>query len=200
MKKLFLVLAASLCLISARAQDNQPSIRMVAELASSSELINILKFQEIDYYRVKFIGADLVGKHFTLTCKTLTDGVVTSLDTIINTKVFTWVGAIDNDTLSLDLLGSKVNGNLKMFFRFPRIGLNKKYPATDSDSYSLRALGSKYCIKLNEPFPAFAYILPYETDGYQMYCAVEQSGTNVEEWGHKFNIKHYLIFEMLFEE
>ncbi len=80
------------------------------------------------------------------------------------------------------------------------VGLNRKYDAITSDDYSLRDIGTKIAIRNNVPFPAFAYILPYEENGWKMYCAVDQSGTNVEDWGKRFKIRHYLIFEMRFED
>lgn len=35
---------------------------------------------------------------------------------------------------------------------------------------------------------------------YKYWCAVEDSGKNVENWGTEFGIKHYVIFEMKFSE
>jgi len=31
------------------------------------------------------------------------------------------------------------------------------------------------------------------------WCAVENSGKETENWGKEFGIKHYLVFEMIFE-
>lgn len=51
-------------------------------------------------------------------------------------------------------------------------------------------------IETGKPFYAFAYILPYEKDGYKYYCAVESSGKDIEQWGAEFGIKHYILFEI----
>jgi len=54
-------------------------------------------------------------------------------------------------------------------------------------------------IEPGKEFYALAYILPYEKDGWKMYCAVDSSGKDVESWGKEFAIEHYLVFEMKFE-
>ena len=41
-------------------------------------------------------------------------------------------------------------------------------------------------------------ILPYEKDGFKYFCAVDNSGIDVENWGKEFGIEHYIIFEMKF--
>jgi hypothetical protein len=128
------------------------------------------------------------------------DGKVKNIDTLVNSKKNTRIGQIQDDTLALTVFGNRVDSKLKLFFRFPMVGLNKKYDAIASDDYSLHDIGTDIKIKANITFPAFAYILPYEEGKWKMYCAVADSGEKVEDWGKKFKIKHYLIFEMKFED
>jgi hypothetical protein len=168
--------------------------------SKNSELANILQFQNIDYYDVRFIGQKLKGKYFSVYCKEIWNGEVRKIDTLLNSKKEERVGQIKRDTLSLTLLGSRVNDKLKLFFKFPMIGMPRKYDAIVSDDYNLIAIGVDMKIKFNENFPAFAFILPYIHGEWKDYCEVAKNGANVEGWGKKYNIKHYLIFEMKFEE
>ena len=73
-----------------------------------------------------------------------------------------------------------------------------EFEATRSDDYALIDTGSKLDIKLNEPFVAFAYILPYDKGNMLSWCDVENSGSDVESWGNEFKIEHYLIVEIKF--
>lgn len=54
-------------------------------------------------------------------------------------------------------------------------------------------------IEYGKKFYLLAYILPYENEGTKYWCAVENSGKDIENWGKEFGIKHYLVFEMIFE-
>ncbi|MDQ3395541.1 MAG: hypothetical protein M3512_15730 [Bacteroidota bacterium] len=198
---LTIIISSITHLVSGQVNPSTADLKMISEFGSeNSEVTNILQFQNIDYYRVKFAGQKLKGKYFSLYCKEMWDGEVRKVDTLINSKSNARVGQIKEDTLSLTVFGSRVDNKLKLFFRFPMVGLNKKYEAIISDDYSLRDIGADIKIKINEDFPAFAYILPYEEGNWKMYCSVADSGEKVENWGKKFKIKHYLIFEMKFED
>ena len=188
--------------IIAFGQNDTSHIKMVSDPSSSnSEFKSLLLFQNIDYHKVKFIGNGLSSKYFTVLVKEMWDGEVKKIDTLINSKVNKKMGTIGSDTLYLSLLASKVENNkLKFFFRFPMVGMTRKYEGINSDDYSLRDIGIDLKIEKNKFFPAFAYILPYVEGNWKMYCAVDKSGINVEDWGKKFKIKHYLIFEIKFED
>lgn len=101
------------------------------------------------------------------------------------------------------ILAKHTNDNkLKMKFKFPRFSTSKEFKAIDSDYYSLRNIAdeSDLEIKYNEKFYLLAYILPYEReDGSKSWCEFGSAGKDLENWGKKFGIKHYLLFEMKFD-
>jgi hypothetical protein len=201
MKRIYLTIALSFILRLALAQNSPADIKMVSEYGSTNaELTSILMFQNIDYFRVKFTGKNIKGKYFSMYCKEMWNGKLKKVDTLINSKKNIRVGQIADDTLTLTVFGNSVNNKLKLFFKFPMVGVNKMYDAIVSNDYSLRDIGSSAEIKINKSFTAFAYILPYKEGNWKLYCAVDQSGENVDEWGKKFNIEHYLIFDMKFED
>jgi len=89
-----------------------------------------------------------------------------------------------------------------MTFKIGRIGFTREFDAIESDEYSLRNLADESNLQIgyNEEFYLLAYILPYKReDGSKSWCDVGTSGDDIEKWGEKFGIKHYLLFEMKFE-
>ena len=186
-------------------QSDSSGIMMISELGSkNTELDNLMSFQGIDYYNVKFVGKGLKQKYFSVLAKEIWDGKIKNIDTIINSKTNSKMSAIGYDTLLLKLFGSKTENNkLKLFFRFPMVGITRKYKATSSKDYFLSDIGSdvlRVKIENNKYFPAFVYMLPYLEGDWKNYCGVKQSGVSVYDWGKEFKIKHYIIFEMKFED
>mgnify|MGYP001071606270 CR=1 FL=1 len=175
-------------------------IKMTTERVENKELQDLLSFENIDYYNVTFSGKSLIGKDYLLISKEIWNGVITKTDTIVNSSKNKRISKIEKDSLSFKVISKKTTDNfLKMNFRFTQFGMTRKYRAIDSDDYSLRDFGTSVKIKSGQNFYALAYILPYEKDGWKMWCAVESSGKNIENWGKEFEIEHYLIFEMKFE-
>jgi hypothetical protein len=55
-------------------------------------------------------------------------------------------------------------------------------------------------IGYGKKFYFMAVILPFErADGSKSWCDVGSSGKDIANWGKKFGIKHYLLFEMRLE-
>ena len=202
MKILILSITTLLFSFISKGQSDTAEIRMISEYGSKNkEIANLLLFQDLDYYTVKFIGNNLKNKYYTLLVKEIWDGKIKNTDTIINSKTNSKLGTSGTDTLSLTVLASKVDKNkLKLFFRFPMVGINRQYKATLSNDYSLKDVGSNEKIESNKYFPAFAYILPHIEDNWKNYCGVTQSGISIYDWGKEFKLKHYLVFEMKFED
>ncbi|QGY46623.1 hypothetical protein GM418_24070 [Maribellus comscasis] len=200
MKNLILILSFFPLIVYGQT-GSETEIKMTTEYCSENpELQDILTFENIDYFKVKVTGKELKGKFFSLVVKELWDGQVSKTDTLINTAKKGGLFPIQSDTLAFKVTAKKMNSDkLKVFFRFPQFGNVRLFEATDSYDYSLRDIGTKMDIKIGQEFPAFAYILPYEKDGWKMWCAVDSSGKDVYSWGKEFGIEHYLIFEMKFE-
>lgn len=194
--KAFLTVIILSTVFNVYAQDH---IKMTSNFdAKNIELFNLMDFQNIDYYQSNFTG-NIKNKHVAIISKEVWNGEITKIDTVINTVSVGKYGLMQTDTLAVTAIASIVNGNkLKVYFRFPNFATRKEYDAITSDDYSLRAVGSELKITSGTAFPAYVFILPYEKGNAKYYCAVDQSGVKVEEWGKKFNLKHYVIFEMKF--
>ena len=177
-------------------------VKMTTKYSSENQdMSDLLEFENIAFYKVKFTGKNISDKSFILIAKEMWNGKLKTTDTIINTSKYPKNSETKSDTLKLKVLAKRTSeSKLKLWFRFPSFRINKKYDAIISDDYSLRDTGINETIEYGKNFYAFAYILPYEKDGYKYWCAVEDSGKDVENWGKEFGIEHYVIFEMKFIE
>jgi len=173
-------------------------------MTSTNELADMMRFYDMDYYDVQFKGSDLKGKDYSVTVKEIWNGKIKNIDTIFTsaTGEMAFLGKIKADTLSFRIAAAKKgNKTLKINFYFDRFGLSKEYKCTKSNDYSLRDTGTRLPIKANQPFYAFAYILPYKLkSGGSSWCAVDSSNKDIEKWGTEFGIKHYLLIEMNFTD
>jgi hypothetical protein len=186
--------------------DNTSELKMETEYASNIEEVrDILSFEGIDYMRIKFSGKELKGKSYYLTVKEIWDGKIVRDTTIVNSKALSYeqFQKINDTIFNLKVISKLTNKNkLKMTFKIGRIGFTREFDAIESDEYSLRNLADESNLKIgyNKEFYLLAYILPYEReDGSKSWCEVGTAGDDVEKWGKKFGIKHYLLFEMKFE-
>ncbi len=200
MKKLILILTFIPILTFSQSK-KESGIKMTTEYGSENqELQDILTFEKIDYYKVQFTGTELKDKNYYLLVKKMWNGKIKEIDTLVNTSKNERMLPIKSDTLNIRVTAKKSSENeLKLIYRFPQFGIERTFEATNSDDYSLRDVGTNIEIKSGKEFSAFAYIMPYEKDGWKMWCAVDSSGKDIESWGKEFGIEHYLIFEMKFE-
>ena len=187
-------------------QDTQSELKMISKFSSDNpEIRDILNFEGIQYLKLKFIGDELSNKSYHLTVKEIWDGKIVRDTTVINSRT---IGVEQfqnvNDTiLNLKVISKLTTENkLRMTFKFPRFSITKEYDAIETHDYSLRNIADESNLEIgyNEKFYLLAYILPYKReDGSKSWCDVGTSGKEIEKWGEKFGIKHYLLFEMKFE-
>lgn len=196
-------------ILSSLLSFSQPSpkndITLISKYSSDNpEIRDILQFEGIEYLKLKFTGKDLADKSFHLSVQEIWDGEIRTDSTIINSAEieFEQFQQINDTVFNLKIISKlTVEHRLKMVFKFPRFSISKTFDAIDSDDYSLRSLSKSggTDIKYGKKFYLLAYLLPYEKDGAKYWCAVESSGIDIENWGKEFGIKHYLVFEMIFE-
>ncbi|MFA7274571.1 MAG: hypothetical protein WC044_11930 [Crocinitomicaceae bacterium] len=199
-----LIFVSAICFSQSENNDSN-SIILTSEYGSeNSEIKDILRFEGIEYHKLTFKGKGLLGKSYTLSVKEIWDGKIKTDSIIVDSKSIPLESyQTINDTSFKFKVISKLsyNDQLKMTFDFSRFAISRNFDAVKSGDYSLRNVAevSGIKIKTGEKFYLLAYILPYEKDGYKYYCAVESSGEDIINWGEKFGIKHYLVFEMVFQ-
>jgi hypothetical protein len=69
--------------------------------------------------------------------------------------------------------------------------LEPAVPGTQPTATHTFAVGKKV--------PFLVYTLPYESDGYLLYCDLAQSKVPVGEWYTKFKIAHFVVYNLVVE-
>lgn len=205
MKKTILVFLLSAAMHFSFAQKPQGDLAMKVDYSSENpEIRDILQFEGIEIIKTRFSGKQLKGKRYHLSVKEIWDGKIVNDTTVFDSKTMEIerFRKISDSVFTLKVIAKREDKKLKMTFKFPGFSVNKSYRAIESDDYSLRNIAeeSKMEIAYNKKFYLLAYILPYEhKDGSKSWCEVGSNGKDLENWGSKFGIKHYLLFEMKFE-
>ncbi|RYD87855.1 MAG: hypothetical protein EOP54_28140 [Sphingobacteriales bacterium] len=199
---LFILLAVLQISVCMAQQKPSGSIVMTSKIYSdNNEIMDLMRFENIDYFKTLFKGDSLKNKKFTITAKQFWKGKLSKVDTLLNTSIFEYIGINKTDSIPLRVI-SRINGkDIEIKFIFDRFEVSHTFKGLKTKDYSLRDFGTSLPIEPNKPFYAFAYILPHENeDGSKQWCAVESSGKDIETWGKEFGIKHYILFEMNFIE
>ncbi|MBY0542976.1 MAG: hypothetical protein K2P75_06210 [Sphingobacteriaceae bacterium] len=205
-RKTWLTLAFMVSFVYSLYAQQKNDLKMTSKFGSENrDLFDILRFENIDYYKINFDGQELKNKTYKITVKEIWDGNVKSESTVFDSKEMAEISLdkVNDTTLNLKVISTLTPKNkIKISFVFDRFSNTKEYDAIESDDYSLRNLAdeSKLPIGYGKKFYFMAVILPYQrADGSKSWCEVGSSGKDIENWGKKFGIKHYLLFEMKFE-
>ena len=180
-------------------------IKVISEEVENQELLDFFRFEKIQYEKLSFTSKELKGKTFRLSAKEIWDGEIKKDSTVVASRTTLPSGyeilITINDTIFTMRAISKLTEDckLRMQFSIPSATCTSSFNAICSNEYSLRKAIEKETVEFGEKFYALVYMLPYEKDNIKHYCAVEASGKDIEIWGKEFGIKHYLVFEMIFE-
>jgi hypothetical protein len=170
----------------------------------STAILDLFEIEGIQYKKIVFTGKKLKDKKYHIRVREIWDGKIKSESDIINTANFPkGFQTINASVFKIKVISKFVkDSKLKMKFIFPGFIISKEFDAIDSEDYSLRNIieNNRSKIESGKYFYIFAYLLPYEKDGNKYWCKVENSNEDIENWGVKFGIKHYLIFEMKFDK
>jgi hypothetical protein len=206
MKKTNLILLSLILTKLTFGQSTDNGLKMISKYSSDNpEMRDVLRFEGIEYLKMRFTGKELQNKSYHLTVKEIWDGKIVRDTTVFNSKniKIEQFQKVNDTTLTFKVISKLTHKNkLRMTFRFGQFEFTKEYDAIDSYDYSLRNIAeeSKMEIGYDKKFYLLAYILPnIREDGSKSWYDVGTNGANIEKWGEKFGIKHYLLFEMKFE-
>ncbi|MCH8903464.1 MAG: hypothetical protein IIA45_06085 [Bacteroidetes bacterium] len=184
-------------------QDND-SISVVLERAESQGLRDYFHFEGIDYFKLSFKGKELNGKHYVIISKEFWNKELTKVDTILDSAV-PFDMRINGEELNFTVMVKKTKiDTVEFLFSFPWVLVAEEYKTTKETTYSLRNLfgGIESKHTIGEGFKMLVYSLPYidpEMPGYLQYCELTREGIPPEDWGAKFGIEHYIMFELRLE-
>lgn len=95
--------------------------------------------------------------------------------------------------------------SIKVLIKYPGIWSTWNFKIDPKGIYDFRGIlcgNSKYIVNYNEPSPILIYTSPFKLGNMKggSFCLLGFDGTPVEEWGSKYNLKHYIVFEIVIEE
>ncbi|MEM6736227.1 MAG: hypothetical protein AAF620_09180 [Bacteroidota bacterium] len=175
------------------------SITLKVKAVKSDELLDLYRFEGINYFTMQLSGLGIEHQFFILTSTEYWNGTVTNVDTIANTKNYQLKNG--SDTLEIRAMSKKINPDtVKFQFHLPRFSTSKTFPTTTKDTYSLRDItsNSEEIFDASKPINLLVYSLPYEDPeqpGYLFYCELSREGIAPEKWSEKFGVRHYVIFK-----
>jgi len=181
-------------------------VKVTYGYAENQELLDYFQFEGIQYLKMSFTGKELPNKTYCLSVKEIWDGEVKKESNIFDSKNFPYMQlkTVGDTIFNIRIISKfSAENKLTMSFNFPTHSTKRSFEATSLDNYVLRPVYRTQTAEIGEKFYLLVYMLPYEVkiEGgvMQQYCAVENSGYEIETWGKEFGIKHYLVFEMKFE-
>ena len=174
--------------------------------AENQELMDYFRLEGIQYMKLSFTGKELENKTYQMWVKEIWDGEIKMESPIVISSAMQGNRkTVGDSTLNIRIVSKLTADNkLNMDFHFPSFSTSRSFDATSSNIYSLRSAMGTDTIKIGKKSYILVYMLPYEKEigngsVIRQYCAVEDSGKEIETWGKEFGIKHYLVFEMKFE-
>jgi len=181
-------------------------VKVTFEQIESQELNDFFRLEGIQYIKLSFTGNELKNKTYQMSVKEIWDGEIKMESPIVISSAMPDNYKTVGDTILSIRIISKLTMDNKLYmdFYFPSFGTSRSFDATPSNIYSLRSAIGTDTIEIGKEFYLLVYMLPYEKEIgngsiMRQYCAVEDSGKEIETWGKEFGIKHYLVFKMKFD-
>ena len=205
MKKIFLIAIVLLNYGCITAQQNQIKLR-AAYSSKDQDIRQLLKFEGIETVNLLFSGKQLKGKEYTILIKEFTNGSLSKIDTLISSKIDSYIQPIDTSFFKFKLyIKTQIDNKIKMTSIFDRFSTTKFYDIKKpKDKYALHSFlngSTPLEISVGKPTYVLGYFLPYleKETGWKKYCDVSGSKYNPEEWGKVFSIPNYFLVEVTFE-
>jgi len=201
--KVFLLVAAMCFFIIPFTLCGQ--VKATFKQVENQELFDFFRLEKIEYINLSITGDELKNKSYHMSVKEIWDGEIKLETDIVDSKRLPFGKTLSDTILNIRIISKLTNEDkLKMDFHFPTFSTQRNFDATSSNIYSLRSAMATDTIEIGKKSYLLVYMLPYETvienvGVMRQYCAVENSGKEIETWGKEFGIKHYLVFEIKFD-
>lgn len=203
MRKIALLFTTLLLPISiASAQSN---IKLSASNGVENEdLMNVLRFQGINYTKVKFSGTDLWGKNFKIFLRDFNQNKLVKTYEIFDSTEDEFFKIKEQEFAFNVLVQRTANNKAKFDFRFLGFGAVKEIALnTDQKDFLLKSLqteNNETAIVLHKTQTILSFMMPYQSkNGVIKYVDVNQAGISPEELGKKFKIPRYFLIDIRFD-
>lgn len=200
MQKQFILLGLLFSLANtAQAQSN---IRFTStEGVENEDLMNVLRFQDIHFAKVKLNGNHLWGKNFKIFIRDFQNGKLHASHEVFDSREDEFF-KVKEEELSFSVLAQRTqNQSVKIDIRFLGFGISKEFSVgagqKDFALKSFQGAQQSLAAPIGKAFPLFSFLMPYRgKNGASYYCDVVQSGVAPEDLGKKFGLPRYFLIEM----
>jgi hypothetical protein len=180
-------------------------IKMKSEYGSdNSDLLSVLRFEDIGLSKMIFTGSNLNGKDFQISIKEFTNGKLAKEEVVFDSKESEYF-KIKGDKFTFKVLTKITTQQTAKFdFQFNGFSTMKEYRVGENFKGFAQKdfIGSQkeIAIPLNANIYILTYLMPFvRKDGSTSYCEVAQSGINPEDFGAKYAIPTYFLIDIKFQ-
>jgi hypothetical protein len=197
------------------------SVVVSVHFGSDNPELNQLMSQaiHIEKWHIEARNAQLAGKLFHLTYQEFRNGIPDVEKELVGNPArmlsFDKQGSFTMDVFARQATETKLENQflfaagtaVKSFVALP--GKGDQYSMrTDIWPYKQRSVlakvpGQQLTTERNFPVgkkvPFLVYTLPYESDGYMLYCALAQSKIPLKDWYSKYKIPHFVVYNLIIE-
>lgn len=190
-------------LVSAFPLSAQDAVMTIEQYEPHPDVLSLLRFQNIDVYKMRFSGEALNGKSYSIRIRKYDHGKRTLDETLIDTSELGELGKVKSGELKFRFLSQAKDGKAKFELQTDRFSGAKTYLASESKfSYVMKDfLGAKENLKFdaNKELNMLALLQPLErSDGSASYCEVAQSGVDPEKLFESHKLPTYFLISVLF--
>jgi hypothetical protein len=195
--------ALALSLLGAAASQSPAKLTFLPSV-SDPDMVGLLRFENIEVYKLKFEGESLTGKSYELRIKRFEKGKLVLNQLSMDSAELGPLGEVSKGNLTFSVY-SKADGNrAKIAFQFDRFGTDRKLDCTPSkfDYVMKNFLGAENTmpIPVGKETYILAYLLPHEKpDGSSSYCEVAQSGLDPEKLWDAYKVPCYFLVSIKFK-
>jgi hypothetical protein len=203
MRKIALLFAS--LILSSSIASAQSNIKLsTTEVVDNEDLMNVLRFQGINYSKVKFTGTHLWGKDFKISISDFVNGKLIKTHEIFDSREDEFF-KLKEQEFNFNVLAQRTSaGKAKFDFRFLGFGVVKEFNLNvDHKDFVLKGFQSgktEVDFSTNRNQSILAFMMPYKTKkGAMQYVDINGSGIKPEELGQKFKIPRYFLIDVRFD-
>jgi len=224
MRTSFLTLLAvcSSFLAQAQATSARPdSVTISVHFGSDNQELNQLmsRVLRVEKWHVEAQQAQLAGRQFHLTYQEFRNGIPDAEKELVGNAArllsFDKQGKFTMDVFARQVTETRLE-NQFLFAAGATVKSFVPLPGKAGD-YSLRTdiwpykqrpglpaqpgaqPTSVHTFPVGKKVPFLVYTLPYESEGYLLYCALAQSKVPVKDWYAKYKVAHFVVYNLVIE-
>lgn len=170
----------------------------------NEDLMNILRFQGINYHKVKFSGTHLWGKDFKIVIRDFANGKLIKTYEVFDSKEDEFFKLKEQEFNFNVLVQKTPNGKAKFDFRFLGFGIVREIAlGADQKDFALKSFqagSNEVGFPINQSQSILAFTMPYQSKGKStQYPDLINANVPPENLGRQFKIPRYFLVDLRFD-